>query len=59
MNMVEEVRSHFYTFAEAAQVLAVSKVTLWRWAKAGRVEGHHLGREVLFEREAVEALRRR
>ena len=55
--IIEEVRERFYTFGEAAQALGVSKMTLWRWVKAGRVQTERLGREVLIERAVVDAMR--
>ncbi len=56
-TLISEVQSSFYTHKEAAAALGVTKVTLWRWLKAGRLQGHRIGREVLIEKAAVEEVR--
>ena len=55
---IRKVQRDFYRFHEAAEVLAVSDVTLWRWIRAGKVQAHRIGREVLIEKAEVEKLRR-
>ena len=57
-SLVEQVQEQFYTYAQAATALGVSKVTLWHWIRRGKIEVHRLGREVLIEKRLVEELRR-
>lgn len=57
-SRVEEILNDHYTLADAALAADVSPVTIWRWLKAGRLQGHRIGREVLIEKAPVEALRR-
>ena len=57
-NRVEEILHDYYTLADAALAAEVSPVTIWRWLKAGRLQDHRVGREVLIEKASVEALRR-
>ena len=55
--LVDQIKTEFYTYAEAAQRLGVCKATLWHWIKAGKFEAYHLGREVLIEKAEVEMVR--
>lgn len=52
-NLIEQVKNDFYTYAEAARTLGITKVTLWRWIKSGKVMAYHLGREVLIEKDVI------
>jgi len=56
-TIIAELLHHLVTLTDAAQEIGVSKVTLWRWAKAGKVETYRIGREVLFEKAVVERLK--
>ena len=56
-TLVEQVQQDFYTYAEAAKALRVSKMTMWKWIKAGKVEVHRIGREVLIEKRLVEEIK--
>ena len=58
MNLIANWPSELYTYAEAEKALGVSKGTLWRWIKKGKVKGYRLGREVLIEKAVVEPLRK-
>ena len=57
-TLVSQVLRDYYTYAEAAQVIGITKVTLWRWIKAGKIPIHRLGREVLIEKKVVDRLRK-
>lgn len=57
-SLIDQVRTDFYRFHEAALALEISDVTLWRWVGSGKVEVHRLGREVLIEKTEVEKLRK-
>lgn len=58
-ELIERVRSEFYTYAHAAKALGISKVTLWRWINAGKIQGYQLGREVMIEKIEVERLKKK
>ncbi len=57
-NLLEQLElflhTTFYTYAEAANALGVSKVTLWRWIKQGKIKTIRVGREVLVEKSLIE-----
>jgi len=55
--LIEKVNEDYCTLGEAAQLLSVSTVTIWRWINAGKIEAERLGREVLILRLSVEAIR--
>ena len=40
-----------------AEALGVTRQTIWRWIKKGRVKGQRLGATVWIEKKAVEALK--
>lgn len=47
----------FYTQGEAAGVLGVTPVTVWRWIKEGRFHTQRVGREVLIPKWEVELIK--
>jgi predicted DNA-binding transcriptional regulator AlpA len=51
--------AEYFSAAEVAAGVGVSRVTLWRWRQDGRIpRGNRLrGRQVLFTRGEVEAIR--
>lgn len=49
----------FYTQGEAAEVLGVNRMTIWRWIKEGRFDIQRVGREVLIPKWEVELLKTR
>ena len=48
----------FYTAAEAAGLLDVSKVTIQNWCKAGQLDSYRVGNAIRIPKPAVEARRR-
>lgn len=56
-SVLEQVLVDFYTLGDAAKVVGVSRVTLWRWIKSGKLEVVRVGREVLIEKRLVETMR--
>lgn len=56
--LIQEIEDRYYTLGQAAEELQRNPATLWRWIKAGKLEAHRIGREVLIEKTAVEALRK-
>ena len=49
--------SQFYTVPEAARVLDVSPVTIWRWIEAGKLPAFRVGpRNIRVRRDELEAM---
>lgn len=40
----------YCTRREAAQILGVSTLTIWRWLRSGKLSAEKVGREVLIKR---------
>jgi predicted DNA-binding transcriptional regulator AlpA len=51
--------THYYLATEIAQAVGVSRVTLWRWIKDGKVPAGHKfrGKKLIFTRGEAEAIR--
>ena len=51
--------AEYFSAAEVAAAVSVSRVTLWRWRQSGKVpKGNKLrGRQVLFTQQEVAAIR--
>ena len=47
------------TYAEAGQVVGLSRVTLWKLVSAGEVEAARIGRAVRIDRESLTAYMKR
>ena len=47
------------TYAEAGQVVGLSRVTLWKLVSAGEVEAAHVGRAVRINRKSLTAYMKR
>ena len=57
-TLIVELLHHLVTLSDAAQDIGVSKVTLWRWERQGKLTTYRIEREVLIEKAEVERLRR-
>lgn len=44
------------TIAEVAEMLKVSRLTVWRWVRTGRLQAYRIGRQYRIPEEAVLAL---
>ena len=53
---ITDLFSDFYTLVQATDALGVSTVTLCRWSKAGKLQGHPVGREVLYEKDVLDEM---
>ena len=53
----EEVLADYYLYKDAVKEIGVTKPTVWRWIKKGKVEILRVGREILIEKSEVERLR--
>jgi len=54
---IDRILKDFYMLGEAAKRLGVTRVTVWRWIKAGKIKGRKLPGAVWIEKKAVEALK--
>jgi len=50
---LEKELSQYHTLGEAAKAAGVSRVTFWKWLKAGKVSAIRVGREVLIRKDAL------
>ena len=56
---LEKMKESILTRKEARELLKVSYVTLYTWAKNGIIREHHLGRSVYYlKEELIEDLKR-
>ena len=46
----------FYTEVQAARLLGVNRITIWRWIKEGRFNVQRVGRVVFIPKSDVEEL---
>ena len=47
---------YFYTEQQAAKLLGVNRITIWRWIKQGKFSVQQVGREVLIPKWEVELI---
>ena len=51
------INDFFYTEAQAAATLNVTRVTMWRWVKQKKFDIQRVGREILIPKWQVELLK--
>jgi len=47
----------YHALAQAAKAVGVSRVTVWKWLKTGKLVGYRVGWEVLIEKTVVDEIR--
>ena len=52
-----EMLDYFYIEKQAAELLSVNRITIWRWLRDGEFYIQHVGREVLIPKWKVELIR--
>ena len=52
-----KISEYFYTEAQAARILDVNRITIWRWIRAGKFNAQKIGREVIIPKWEVELLK--
>ena len=57
LGIFMELSEFFYTAGQAAKLLDVTRITVWRWVKEGKFNAQFIGREALIPRWEVEMLR--
>ena len=59
MAPVPRPEREWLTYAEAGEIVGLSRVTLWKLVSAGEVEAAKVGRAVRINRESLSAYMRR
>jgi excisionase family DNA binding protein len=49
-----KIANFFYTSGQAAKLLGVTRITIWRWAKSGKFNPQYIGREALIPKWEVD-----
>lgn len=52
-----EILDYFYTEKQAAELLNVNRITIWRWIKEGRFNIQRVGREILIPKWEIDLVR--
>ena len=52
-----EISLYFYTQKQAASLLGVNRLTIWRWINNGKFNIQHVGREVLIAKWEVDLIK--
>lgn len=47
----------FYTSEEAAKILSVTHVTIWRWAKSNKLNSQHIGGIILIPKWEIDLIK--
>ena len=50
------ITDHYVTKSQAARLLGVNSLTIWRWIRAGKLPAEKVGREVLIRRDDLTGL---
>lgn len=50
-----QIVDFFYTETEAAKVLGVNRITIWRWLKQGRFNAQRVGGVVFIPKDEVKS----
>ena len=50
------IRDHYLTMKQAAEARKVTRITIWRWIKAGKLPAEKVGREVLIRKQDLRRL---
>jgi len=53
------VSDYFYNLRDAAKVLGVTRICMWKWIEAGKIRGQKIGRETIFPKWEIELLKER
>ncbi len=51
-----QIIDYFYTEQQAAKLLGVNRITIWRWIREGKFNTQQVGREVLIPKWEVELI---
>lgn len=51
-----QIVDYFYTEQQAAKLLGVNRITIWRWIKGDKLSTQQVGREVLIPKWEIDLL---
>ena len=52
-----KIAEFFYTSGQAAKLLGVTRITIWRWVKSERFNVQYIGREALIPKWEIDLLK--
>lgn len=52
--MVVNIEKTHYSTTEAAELLGISRIAVFKWIKAGKIEAKKVGRNFVIPRSAIE-----
>ena len=58
-EILAEILDGYLLLHQVAEELGVSRMTLWRWVKLGRLPVYRIGREVLVAKHVVAEIKAR
>jgi excisionase family DNA binding protein len=53
-----KISDFFYTETEAAEILCVNRITIWRWIKQGRFNVQRFGSVVFIPKDEVKLIKK-
>lgn len=54
--MIRMETGEFYQIEDICSIFKVSRITVYRWIKAGKLTGYKVGRSFLFKRTDIDKL---
>ena len=51
-----QILDYFYTERQAAELLRVNRITIWRWIKSGKLDIQRAGGVVFIPKEQIDSL---
>ena len=58
-EVFDDLRRSPFTVSEAAEYLEIAEITLRRWIKAGKIPGKRVGRNIVFDPDALKSFKRK
>ncbi len=52
-----KIMDYFYTAQQAAIVLGINRITIWRWTKIGKLTFQQVGREMLIPKWQIDLIK--
>ena len=56
MSTLRAVREEYYTLAEVLEIVGVTRMSVWKWRRSGRLKTYPLGRETLIKKADIERI---
>ncbi len=58
-EVFDDIRRSPFTVKEAAEYIEVAEITLRRWIKAGKITYKRIGRNIVFDPDALKSFKRK